>query len=100
MREKMKSLDHVAIVVKDPKAAVKWYCDQFGGRKIYVDDTWGMVQFSNIKLAFVVEEEHPAHIAFNAKVVEGTRHRDGSVSKYTKDPWGNDIELIDYFNAI
>jgi catechol 2,3-dioxygenase-like lactoylglutathione lyase family enzyme len=97
--EKMKRIDHVAILVDDPRKAVDWYCEAFGGRRVYVDDTWGLVQFSNVKLAFVVAEEHPPHIAFNSKVIEGKKHRDGSVSKYIKDPWGNDIELIDYFSA-
>ena len=65
-------------------------------KTIYEDNTWAMLQFDNIKLALVVEDEHPYHIAFEVDEVDGKTHRDGSVSKYIDDPSGNKIELIKY----
>ena len=57
-----------------------------------------MLQFENIKLALVVDDEHPFHIAFEVSDpgIESTLHRDGSISRYIKDPSGNSIELIKY----
>ena len=57
-------------------------------------------QFDNIKLALVVEDQHPHHISFKVDEIEWedhiVEHRDGSVSKYIQDPSGNKIELIKY----
>ena len=68
----------------------------YNSTTIYEDDTWAFLQFDNIKLALVTEDEHPYHIAFEVDEVEGKKHRDGSVSKYIEDPSGNKIELIKY----
>ena len=93
----MKRLDHIAIQVEDPRAAADWYIKNFGAELLYVDDTWGFVEFENIKLAFVVKNQHPAHFAFEVEeLVNGTLHRDGSRSVYKRDPWGNIYELIKY----
>ena len=59
------------------------------------------ISVGNIKLALVVEDEHPFHIAFEIDGVEGNGknwlyHRDGSISRYVDDPSGNKIELIWY----
>lgn len=93
----MNSVDHIAIVVDNPKEAVKYYCQKYGALVLYSDDTWGMIQFENIKLAFVIEGQHPPHIAFeDKKLKNGKLHRDGSRSIYEKDPWNNFIEIIKY----
>jgi catechol 2,3-dioxygenase-like lactoylglutathione lyase family enzyme len=92
-------IDHIALQVDDVKESVDYYVDEYGCSIIYCDDTWAFLQFENIKLALVVEDEHPYHIAFETDekgVLNGTLHRDGSVSKYVKDPSGNTIELIKY----
>ena len=49
-------------------------------------------------MALVVEDEHPYHIGFEVEDVgtKSTLHRDGSISRYIKDPSGNSIELIKY----
>ena len=47
-------IDHIAIVVDNPREAAEWYIQNFGAEFLYADDTWGFVQFENIKLAFVV----------------------------------------------
>ena len=94
----MKRIDHVAITVDNVKESVDWYVQNHGCSTIYCDDTWAMLQFENIKLALVVDDEHPFHIAFEVKDpgIESTLHRDGSISRYIKDPSGNSIELIKY----
>ena len=66
---------------------------------LHCDESWGYLQFDNIKLALVLKDEHPPHIAFEVDEVEGKTHRDGSVSKYIDDPSGNKIELIEYPNV-
>lgn len=90
-------VDHIAIQVENPRDAVSWYTENFGAELLYVDDTWGFVQFENIKLAFVVKTQHPAHFAFEDPDLKGGKnHRDGSRSIYKRDPWGNIYELIRY----
>ena len=55
------------------------------------------MKFENVKLAFVVKTQHPAHFAFEVDELEGGKlHRDGSRSVYRKDPWGNIYELVKY----
>ena len=93
-------IDHIAIVVDSPREAANWYCENFGAKMLYVDDTWGFIQFENIKLAFVVKRQHPAHFAFEvsnfSKNDKVKTHRDESMSCYKRDPWGNIYELVKY----
>ena len=67
---------------------------------LYNDDTWALLQFDNIKLALVVENQPPYHISFAVDEIKWEdhimEHRDGSVSKYIQDPSGNNIEIIKY----
>ena len=54
-------------------------------------------QFDNIKLALVLPQDHPAHIAFESDdLTNPTKHRDGSESVYDHDTFGNIIEYIRY----
>ena len=92
----MRKIDHIAIQVDDIRESVKWYRNKFKCEVIYEDDTWAFLQYENIKMALVVEDEHPYHIAFQDETVQGKLHRDGSISKYIDDPSGNKIELIRY----
>jgi len=91
-------VDHIAIPVTDISAAVGWYKNNFICEVAYEDDTWAMLQFSNIKLALVIPEEHPSHFAIErndaAKFGKLTSHRDGSASVYIKDPWDNCAEIM------
>ena len=93
-------VDHIAIQVDNPREAADWYVQNFDAKLLYVDDTWGFVEFENIKLAFVVKTQHPAHFAFEVDGFEKSdrvkKHRDGSESVYKKDPWGNVYELVKY----
>ena len=57
-------LDHIAIQVSNLEETLSWYLKNFNAKMIYQDDTWAMIEFDNIKLAFVLATEHPSHIAF------------------------------------
>ena len=93
----MRRIDHIAICVDSPSEAASWYIENYGAEKIYTDETWSIIQFKNIKLAFVLKEQHPPHFAFECnELSEGVTHRDGSISVYKKDPWGNNFELVRY----
>ena len=109
MGEEMKNIDHIAIQVNNIKESIDFYIENFGCEIIYQDDTWAFLQFGNIKMALVVEDEHPYHIAFEidgldsemGRLPQGNRqnwkyHRDGSISRYINDPSGNKNELIWY----
>jgi len=97
---KLKDIDHIALQSENPRESANWYAGMFGGRVSYCDDSWSIVEFGNIKLSFVIPEEHPSHIAFEISSFEEgdvvKRHRDGSMSSYRKDSWGNIYELISY----
>jgi catechol 2,3-dioxygenase-like lactoylglutathione lyase family enzyme len=51
---KLDTLHHVAIFVSNVKETVAWYTQHFDCRAVYQDDTWAIVQFANVSLAFVV----------------------------------------------
>jgi len=92
------SLHHIAVQVQDIAKAVEWYRRNFHCRVSYQDATWAMLEFANIKMALVVPQQHPAHIAFVLPEAEkfGTLkpHRDGTRSVYVQDPSGNAVEIL------
>jgi catechol 2,3-dioxygenase-like lactoylglutathione lyase family enzyme len=92
------SIDHIAIAVEDVEAAVAWYKNNFRCSIDYQDKTWAFISFDNIKLALVVPNQHPPHIALvcpNAESFGNLKtHRDGTRSCYIKDPAGNSVEVM------
>ena len=97
----MKRIDHIALQVDNIEESVKWYRENYGCSVIYSDDSWAMLQFDNIKVALVVEDEHPYHIAFEIDGIQGNGknwkyHRDNTISRYIDDTSGNKVELIWY----
>ena len=92
------TLDHVAVAVKDIDQAVQWYTKTFHCKVAYQDATWAMLDFANLKVALVLPEQHPPHLAFVSPEAEkfGTLrpHRDGTQSVYVSDPAGNTIEIL------
>lgn len=96
----MTSIDHIALIVDEPQEAARWYEAEFDAVILYSDETWSMIQFENIKMAFVLRGTHPAHFAIEVAHFKETDkakpHRDGSQSVYKRDPWGNIFELINY----
>jgi len=91
------TLHHAAIGVKDVAEAVAWYTQRFHCAVEYQDATWAMLAFENVRLAFVLAEQHPPHIAIlgdPAAFGEPNIHRDGTSSVYLKDPNGNNVEVL------
>ena len=82
------------------KNSVLWYKKMFKCEIEFEDDTWALLKFDNTKLALVVPEQHPPHIAIKRENIEdfGTpvKHRDGSESVYVESPDSNKFELIRY----
>lgn len=94
-------IDHIAIQVESISDAVRWYHNYFNAKCLYIDGTWGLLQFDNIKLALVLPKQHQNHVAVevnpeNHPNLEFKQHRDGSSYHYLQDPWGNCVELINY----
>jgi catechol 2,3-dioxygenase-like lactoylglutathione lyase family enzyme len=91
-------IDHVAIAVTDVASSVNWYKEQFKCNVTYQDETWAFIEFENIKLALVVPNQHPPHVAFVTADAERhgklKKHRDGTRSVYIKDPAGNSVEIM------
>jgi catechol 2,3-dioxygenase-like lactoylglutathione lyase family enzyme len=95
--DRLDTLHHAALRVKDVKEAVEWYTQRFQCAVEYQDGTWAMLLFENVRLAFVVAGQHPPHIAIvgdPASFGEPKVHRDGTSSVYLKDPNGNNVEVM------
>jgi len=96
--EILDSVHHVAVSVKDVKSAVEWYRRNFRCKVSYQDDTWAMLDFANLKLALVLPQQHPPHLAFVHSEADKfgalNTHRDGTRSCYIKDPAGNSVEIL------
>lgn len=95
--------DHVAINVADVARSVAWYKETLGAEVLYQDPTWAFLRAGGAKLALTLSEQHPAHLAYDVgpnppdEFFKGAKvHRDGSVSKYVRDPDGNALEWIHY----
>jgi len=96
---KLAEIHHVALPVKDIARAALWYQQHFSCNLLYQDESWALLQFGNIKLALVLREQHPPHLAFVSEAPEQygplKQHRDGSASVYIKDSEGNAVEFLD-----
>ena len=57
--------DHVAQQVPDIAAAVEWQVRTVpGSRVLHQDATWALVESGGAKLAFVLPDQHPSHLAY------------------------------------
>lgn len=100
--------DHIAHQVPDIAEAVSWQQELIPGtRVIYQDDTWALVESGGAKLAFVMPDQHPNHIAYRvddatleemaaARGAEIALHRDKTRSIYVHGPGALCIEVISY----
>ena len=100
--------DHVALQVPDIDAAVRWYLETIDGARVtYQDESWALIEAGGTKVAFVVEGQHPTHIAWrvDAERLESLAransqaictHRDATRSIYLQGPGGHAVELISY----
>ena len=104
--------DHVAQRVPDVAAALDWWQRTVPGATVlYADETWGLLQAGGARLAFVVAEQHPDHLAYKVSATELERlaaehgaaideHRDGSRSFYVDAPGEHRVELIAYPDTV
>jgi hypothetical protein len=102
------NFDHVAQCVSDVGAALDWWRRMVPGAIVlYEDETWGLLAAGGAKLAFVLEREHPDHLAFKVSGDELDRlaaehhaeiavHRDGSRSFYAAAPGDHQVEIVAY----
>ena len=100
--------DHMAQVVPDIAAAVAWYADAIPGVVIlYQDASWAFIEARGTKLAFVLKDQHPNHLAWRVSSAEleemASRHgkeimphRDKTRSFYLEAPGGQAIEIITF----
>ncbi|MGD7037475.1 VOC family protein [Methylotuvimicrobium buryatense] len=94
----MDTIHHIAVQVGNIKETSEWYKTQYDVKVVYEDETWALLQFSNVALALVLPNQHPPHFAIVSENADhyGTlnTHRDGTASVYIQDPAGNHIEMI------
>ena len=95
--------DHVAVSVSDVARSAEWYIRNLDAKVLYQDETWAFLEAGGVKIALVVPDQHPGHLAFNIGsnpspdfMKHAKAHRDGSLSRYIVDPDGNSIEWIHY----
>ncbi len=91
------TMDHVAVSVGNIAETVDWYTQHFQCKVAYQDETWALVEFANIRLAFVLPSQHPQHFAVLGDpraYGQPTTHRDGTSSVYIQDPNGNNVEIL------
>ena len=96
----MDNIDHIAVQTNNIKESLEWYEKMFKCKVLFEDETWALIEFKNTKIALVVPEQHPPHIAIKRKNLEQygnpKKHRDGSESVYIDSPDRNTFELIRY----
>lgn len=102
------AFDHAARVVPDIAEAVRFTVDLIPGSKVlYQDDSWAFVDAAGAKLAFVLRDQHPDHLAWRVDTAsleemaarhgrEIKTHRDGTRSFYVEGPGGMSVEIITF----
>lgn len=97
---KANQFDHVAIQVKDIQVSEQWYLEKYKNTTvIYSDETWAMLEVDGVKIALVLGDSHPPHLAIrqtSQPPADAKRHRDMTYYIYDSDPDGNVIERIWY----
>ena len=98
--------DHIAQQVPDIAEAVAWYQRTLPGvRVLYQDASWAFLEANGTKLAFVLKDQHPGHLAWRVSEAdletlaaqhgqEIKTHRDNTRSFYLEAPAGTWIEII------
>ena len=92
-------IHHTAICVDNIDTAIEWYAQKLNFEVEFKDDSWALLSFENSRIALVLPEQHPPHLAFVSDKAADfgvlTKHRDGTSSIYINDPFGNTIELLE-----
>ena len=100
--------DHVAQQVPDIAEAVEWQLRTIPGSTVlHQDPTWALVESGGAKLAFVLADQHPPHLAFRVSDAELedlaaehgaaiATHRDATRSIYLRGPGSLATEIISY----
>lgn len=100
--------DHIAQQVPDIAAAVDWQRALIPEtRVLHQDPTWALVDSGGAKIAFVLPEQHPSHIAYRvdagrleemaaAHGRDIATHRDATRSIYLDGPGDLSVEIIAY----
>lgn len=100
--------DHVAQQVPDIAQAVAWQVEAVpDSRVLHQDGSWALVESAGVRLAFVLADQHPPHVAFRVEESELERlatrhgvtiatHRDATRSFYLKGPGTLQTEIISY----
>lgn len=100
--------DHIAQQVSDIATAVAWQRDLVPDtRVIYQDATWALVEAGGARVAFVLPDQHPNHVAYRVDDAQlealAARHgrpilthRDASRSIYVAGPDGLQAEFVAY----
>ena len=98
--------DHVAQQVPNIREAVAWYEKTIPGvRVLHEDASWAFIDANGVKLAFVLKDQHPGHLAWRVSDQDLERlaaehgkeialHRDKTRSFYLEAPGGQWIEII------
>lgn len=100
--------DHIAQQVPDIAEAIEWQQTTVPGTIVlHQDATWGLVESGGARLAFVLADQHPSHLAFRvdedelerlaaANQVPIATHRDATRSIYLVGPGSLQTEIISY----
>lgn len=103
--------DHVAQQVPDIAAAIEWQRRTVPDTTvIHQDPSWGLVESGGARLAFVLADQHPNHLAYRVDADELEQvaalngaaiatHRDGTRSVYLVGPGSLQTEIIAYPSA-
>ena len=66
----MDKIDHIAIQTDSIEKSINWYKMMFDCEVEFEDSTWALIKFENTKLALVIPDQHPPHIAIKRKNLE------------------------------
>ena len=96
----MDKIDHIALQTKNINDSVSWLVKKFKCSVKYQDESYAMLEFENMKLALVLPDQHPPHVAISCDIIEKHgkpgKHRDGSEFLYIEGIDENVFELIRY----
>ncbi len=100
--------DHLSVPVADPVAVAEWFRKLFCADVLFESDEWVFLRMGDTKIAFVNEDQHPAHFAV---VIEDnaafcalacdldawiSTERADTLSFYTTGPEGVCVEFVHY----